>query len=294
MLVLPHGDAQEQPKPQPPPRSTPAEPPPLPPAPAPKPVPEGERYETSDGHTSIRLLYWYNPTNPAMFTGKGADENVDSTLSFKGTSKPSPGGELSFPIGKNNTLRLSYFRTQGGGTTRAVTPPEGKGDVIWGANFSPGDLVSTSYTLQNAKISLDYLSWPFPLNNARFRVKTLWEVQYTAIRSSVNAPFAPAQDETGNAIQTSGTGSNWFLFPTLGMGVEYLATKHFRFEMKGSGFALPHRSAIWDAEGFFAYKSGSWEVDFGAKAFHFKTSPNRPEYVRATLPGGYIGIRWYP
>ena len=78
------------------------------------------------------------------------------------------------------------------------------------------------------------------------------------------------------------------------MGIELMATKHFRFELKGSGFGIPHRAALWDADGFFAYKTGQFEIDFGGKAFHFKTSPKRPEYLRATMPGAYVGIRWYP
>ena len=291
------GEAQ-QPRTPPPeerPRTTPAEPPPLTSEPAPpKIIPREELYDSSDGRTSFRLIYWYNPTKPKMFTGKGADSNVNSTLNFEGKSKPSPGGELSFPAGKFNTLRVSYFRTQGSGDTIAPAPPTGKGNVIWGANFSGGDQVTTSFTLQNAKISLDYTSWPFPVNNARFRIKTLWEVQYTTIRSGVEAPFAPTQDPSGNAIQTAGTGSTWFVWPTFGLGVEAMLSKHLRFEAKGSGFGFPHRSNLWDTEGFFAYKSGQWELDFGGKAFHFKTSPKRPEYLEATMPGVYVGIRWYP
>jgi hypothetical protein len=262
--------------------------------PTPPPAAAEEQYDTSDGQISLRLLYWYNPTNPVMKTGKGSAANVDSDVSFKGTSKPTPGVELSFPAGRNNSIRLSYFRTQGRGNTTAETPPSTQGNLVWGASFNPGDLLSTSYTVQNAKISLDYLSWPFPLNNARFRVKTLWEVQYTTIKSSVDAPFAATTDSSGNAIQTSGSGSRWFLFPSLGMGIEAMLSKHLRFEMKGSGFALPHRANIWDTEAFFAYRTGSFEIDFGGKAFHFRTSPNRPEYLYATMPGAYVGIRWFP
>jgi hypothetical protein len=253
-----------------------------------------EGNDTSDGKTSIQLLYWYNPTHPKMLTGKGADPGVDTDLNFGGTSKPSPGGEIAFPIGKYHTLRLSYFRTQGSGDTTAGSLPTGKGFAVWSALFNPGDRLNTTYTLQNGKISLDYTSWPFPVSNARFRVKTLWEVQYTTIKSSVNAPFSPQTDASGNAIQTYGSGSNWFISPTIGLGVEYMATKHFRFEAKGSGFAFPHRWAIADGEAFFAYKAGQIEVDFGAKAFYFKTSPKRAEYIHATLPGAFVGIRWYP
>jgi hypothetical protein len=189
---------------------------------------------------------------------------------------------------------MSYFRTQGGGNTVAGPPAYNKGFLVWGANFSQGDLIATSYTLQNVKISLDYLSWPFPVNNARFRLKTLWEVQYTTIRSSADAVYAPQVDSSGNAIQTSGTGSDWFIWPTFGLGMEYMISRHFRFEAKGSGFAIPHHATIWDTEAFFAYRFGSWELDFGGKAFHFKTSPKHPQYMFSTMPGAFVGVRWYP
>jgi hypothetical protein len=288
---------QPAPKGPPPPRSTPAEPPPMTesnPKAKVKDIPPELLYDTSDGKTSVRLIYWHTRAQPDMFTGKEAPSNVDSTTTFPSKYKPAPGAELSLPAGKNHTIRLSYFRTQGSGNTVAGTPPTGKGIVIWGATFNPGDKLSNTFTMQNAKISLDYLSWPFPLNNRRFRVKTLWEAQYISIRSGVSAPLAPVQDSAGNALQTSGTGSNWFIFPSLGMGVEIMASKHFRFEAKGSGFGIPHRSNLWDADAFFAYKSGQFEIDFGGKAFHFRTSAKREEYLRATMPGAYIGIRWYP
>ena len=75
-----------------------------------------------------------------MFTGKSADTNVDSTMSFPSKTKPTPGVELSFPGRKEQYASgISYFRTQGSGNTNAVTPPIDKGEVIWGANLNPGD-----------------------------------------------------------------------------------------------------------------------------------------------------------
>ena len=265
------------------------------PAPAPKtPAKSESGYDTSDGQFSFRALYWYNPTKPVMATGHTAVLNTVANLNFGDKSKATPYVELSFPAGKLNSIRISAFRTQGSGNSTAPQIPPYDTYLIWGSTFSPGDPLVTNYTIENVKLSLDYLSWPFPLKNARFRVKTLWEVQYTNVKSSINAPFSPTQDASGNAIQTAGSGSNWFIWPSLGMGIEYMASKHFRFEAKGSGFALPHLPTLWDTEAFFAYRSGSFEVDFGGKAFHFKTSPRRDEYMRATMPGAYIGIRWYP
>jgi hypothetical protein len=288
------GQAKPEAPTAPPPRTLPLPPPDTTTTP-PKVIPPELLYDTSDGKTSVKLFYWYTQTHPDMFTGKSAATNVDSSVSFEGgKTKPTPGLELSFPAGKNNSIRISYFRTQGSGNTNAVTPPSTRGDVIWGATLNPGDYLATSFTLQSGKISLDYLSWPFPLENRRFRFKTLWEVQYVNVKSAVSAPFAPVTDTAGNSLQTSGSGSNWFIWPSFGVGVEIMASKHFRFEAKGSGFGLPHRAAIWDADAFFAYRSGQFEIDFGGKAFHFKTSPKREEYLIGTMPGAYVGIRWYP
>ena len=281
-------------------QTPPAAPQPQPTQPAPAPAPPAksapaeERFETSDGHFSIKLIYWYNPATPVVKTGAAAAVDTVSLASFPGKNKPTPGAELSFPAGKNNTIRISVFRMQNAGNTTAPNIPSYQQNVIWSTAFNSGDYLATSYSIQNAKISLDYLSWPFPLNNARFRVKTLWEVQYTNVKSSVSAPFAPTTDSSGNSISTSGSGSRWFIWPSLGMGVEYMISKNFRFEAKGSGFAIPHRPTLWDTEAIFAYRSGAIEIDFGAKAFHFKTSPKRNEYFQATLPGAYVGIRWYP
>jgi len=263
------------------------------PAPAAKPKVAEEGYETSDGQTSLRLMYWFNPTHPLMKTGHGATIDTTSNVPFYGNNKPTPGAELSFGLGKNHTLRLSYFRTQGKGNGFAPNIPAYLTYFVWSASINPGDYLATSYTLQNAKISLDYLSWPFPVHNARFRVKTLWEVQYTTIRSTISAPLDATTDASGNPITTSGTGSNWFIWPSLGMGVEYMATKHFRFEARASGFALPHFATLYDLDAFFAYRGGQWEIDVGGKDFHFKTSPRRPEYVYASLPGAYVGLRWF-
>ena len=77
----------------PPPRTLP-EPPPDTTTAAPKVIPPELLYDTSDGRTSLQLFYWYAQTHPAMFTGKSAVVNVDSTVTFQGTTKPTPGVEF--------------------------------------------------------------------------------------------------------------------------------------------------------------------------------------------------------
>jgi hypothetical protein len=251
---------------------------------------EVERPLSSDGVPSVALFYWLTPSRPAMRTGKAAIENSSANLTFPREQIYAPGAMVSLPAGGLHTLRVSYFRTRGQGNTNA-----GENLAIFGVGYAANDYLSIGYTLENAKLSLDYLSWPFPVRGSqRFRVKTLWEVQYTSISTRLDAPLKPIQDENGDPIFNDGQGKSWFIYPTLGMGVQHLVTKGFRWEAKGSGFGLPGRAAIWDADAHLAYRHGKFEVMVGAKAFHFKTSPKQELYLRNTLSGGYVGLRWYP
>jgi hypothetical protein len=246
--------------------------------------------DSSDGQFSFAPLYWIGRTHPLMRTGRAAAEGVSSDLDFPGKNKPALGGVLSFPAGGEDTLRVSYFRSQGQGNTWVA----GKDLSFLGVAFSTGDYLSVGYLLQNAKVSLDYVSWPGPGRTGSFRLKTLWEVQYTSFRSTFYAPFKPTEDSSGNAVETFSTINNWFVYPSFGLGIEKAFSQHFRWEVKASGFAIPHFPTVGDAETFFAYRAGHFEVLFGARAFHFKTSPKHEEYVRATVPGAYAAIRWYP
>ncbi len=197
-----------------------------------------------------------------------------------------------FRLGKHNTVRVSYFRTQGEGNTIATQPL-----IIYGTSFLNGDYLSTSYTLQNAKLSLDYLSLPFPLKGSKLRLKTLWEVQATWIRNTIDAPLRYGEtDASGNLITTTGVGTNWFIYPTFGLGIDYLASKNFRFEAssRASGFILPHLSTIWDTEATLNYRFGALEILAGEKDFHFKTAPKHVEFIQETLTGLFVGLRWYP
>ncbi len=258
--------------------------------PAPAADDETERPLSSDGAPSVALFYWYTPSRPAMRTGKAAIDNASANLTFPRKDIYAPGVMLSLPAGGLHTLRASYFRTRGQGNTNA-----GENLAIFGVGYAPGDYLSVGYTLENAKLSLDFLSWPFPVHaSQRFRIKTLWELQYTSISTRLDAPLKPTKDENGDPIFNDGRGKNWFIYPTLGMGVQHLVTKHFRWEAQGSGFGLPGRAAIWDADAHLAYRQGKVEVMVGAKAFHFKTSPKQELYLRNTMSGAYVGLRWYP
>ncbi|MFN7998918.1 MAG: hypothetical protein U0Q18_35165 [Bryobacteraceae bacterium] len=259
-------------------------------APPPIKAQPAEPYLTGDG-ASITLQYWMVTAHPSIVSGSLNTSANAPNLHDIGKSKPSaPGFVVSVPAGKNNTIRVSYFQLQG--TGNLVAP---QAATIFGSDYNQGDYLATNYKIQNAKMSLDYLSWPFPVHNARFHLKTLWEIQATWMRTSVDAPLRTgAVDSSGNAIQTSGMVSHWFLYPSFGLGFDYLVSKNFRIETRASGFAFPHRSTIWDAEGSLNYRVGHFEVMAGGRAFHFRTSPKAVEYYTATLSGAYVGLRFYP
>jgi hypothetical protein len=79
----------------------------------------------------------------------------------------------------------------------------------------------------------------------------------------------------------------------LGLGLGNTVSRHFRWEAKGSGFALPHRSGMWDAEGTVAVRFGRIELLAGEKAYYFKTSAKKDQFFKATVTGAYAGLRFY-
>jgi len=260
------------------------------PAATPAPAADADDRDHGDGQFSVGLLYWFSPdSRPKLRTGEQHTQEDPAYLDFPGKAKPAPGVMLSLPAKGLNSLRISYFQTRGQGNTVAD-----RNLALFAVGYVPGDYLSAAYKIQSAKVSFEYHSWPFPVKDSKFRVKTLWEFQYVNVKAEVDAPLKPYEDEEGNAITTFGEGTRWFLLPSVGLGAQYLASKHFRIEAKGSGFALPRRAAVWDAEAMGAYRFGQWEIQFGYRGFHFKTSPKQEDFIRGTLSGGFVGLRWYP
>jgi hypothetical protein len=283
------GYGQQEPPAAAPPAQQPA-PAPAPPAPQPKPPAPGAKaapfYDTSDGYFSLAGFYWFTSGNPKMRAGDAAVPGTNPPdLDYPGKMNYTPGVILGIPAGENNTIRASYFRTTGDGTTVAD-----KDLNFFGADYPKGTQLNPSYTLQNVKLSLDYTSWPFPLQDRRFRFKTLWEVQYTSVQTTIHAPALEAADTT----LTPAKKTNWFIYPSFGVGIEEMLSKHARFEAKASGFGIPGHATLWDADALLAYRMGALELVGGFAAFHFKTSPGQENYVYATLTGAFAGIRWYP
>jgi hypothetical protein len=264
-----------------------AQPQPQPPQSAPASKPATPDYPDPRGFT-IGISYWVTSigSGPDLIGGKQSPDYA--TLTGLGKPKTSPGAEISFPISRTGSLHVEYFRTLGDGNQTLSRDSD-----LFANQFYKGDYLSTQYKIQSVKFYLDDLLYPHSFPVARFRLKSLWEIQYVSIKSSIDAPLAPTTDSSGNAISTTGQGSRRAVLPTFGLAAEYAMTPHVLFRVDATGFGLRHRSEIWDAEAVIAWRRRHFEILGGAKAFHFKTSPNNTEYLSSTVNGAFVGLRWH-
>jgi len=278
LVGFPSALAQQQPPAQAPPPPRPGQqapqPPPLPPK-----VPEVLRQE--EGDASLDGFAWLPIGHPSFNKGQATTSTEASNAAFQGQAKLAWGGNIRIPAGAHSAVRLSYFDTHTSGNFIAGTDLN-----LWGSGYNAGDLITTTYRLRSFGLSYDFLTWPYPAQNRRFRLKTLWQFQYASVKSTFDAPLSANPPGPG-------MGSKSIYLPGLGLGVtEYLSNK-VRVEALASGFAIPSHAALANAEASIAYKVGRVEVRAGGKVFYFKTSPQAEFYLKGLLAGGFAGLRFY-
>lgn len=259
-----------------------ASPAPVKPQRAPAPAPAAaEPSIIPGGGASIQATYWLPQGQPKYRKGEESTSTGYGDLNLPGKKwVDTPGVMLSIPAGRQNTLRFSFYRSKSNGDV--ITPVDL--DLV-NVGYKAGDYLVTKYKTQYFKMSWDYLSYTFDSSKVRF--KTLWEVQYSGVEAEFDAPI---KDPTGGSFARA---EKYFIVPTFGMGLEQAPSKHFRWEMKGSGFGWPGSMVTWDADASIGIRIGSGEIILGGKAFSMKTSPKSEFYFRQTMPGAYVGFRWY-
>jgi len=240
------------------------------------------------GPFSAEFFYWLTYAQP--FLRGGAAATTFQNLDYPRQHKYAPGVSISLPMSRTGMLNFSGFITKGATSSTVAQSPN-----LFGTAYTAGELLTTNDTIKDFKLSFQDLLFPFPRKDGqKWRLKTLWEVQYASIATSINAPFAPATDSSGNAVVNTASGSRWVLYPTFGLAGEYHLTKNLEIEATGSGFMVPHHATIGDAEGSIDYRLGPVELVFAEKFFHFKTSAQNSQYFKTTLTGPYVALRWYP
>jgi hypothetical protein len=137
------------------------------------------------------------------------------------------------------------------------------------------------------KIVWNYLTFPSPPEESKFRIKTMWGFQFASLNASVDAPFENA------ATFAPSFGKRSVFYPVFGIGGEYVPSKHFYIQAQASGFAFPHKAVLWDADASVVirfYRHA--EIFGGGKVTHFKSSPSADAYGEATIKGPDFGARW--
>lgn len=210
------------------------------------------------------------------------------TLRHLGKDHITPGVEAGLPITRTGELHFEAFLSKGTGSQTAPSATS-----VFTATINPGDYVATSYQITAAKVYLDDLLFPYKFPVSKFRLKSLWEVQWVAVKGVVSAPLAPQTDSSGNFVTTSATGTRTIISPTFGIAAEYAISPHVLLRAAGSGFGIPHRAELWDAEGTISYRRKAWEIRGGFKILHFKSNPQKDEYVEGQVDGGFVGLRYH-
>jgi hypothetical protein len=239
---------------------------------------------------------WFPTQKPVFDKGRGSSFADPSRVTMQGKPKLADGLELGIAAGAHNTLRFSYFQTSAAGdftTNKEIT--------LLGQVYDSGTLLSSNYRLKAGKLSFDYLTWPFPVESRRFRLRTLWQIHYVSYQSGFDAPLLPLVDDTGTALTDSNGNalsyavkhSHWFVSPAVGLGLTHYVTRHFRLDASASGFAFPHRMALGDGEATANFRVGRFELRVGGKGFYFKTSPRQEYYGHGKLGSAFVGVRWY-
>ncbi len=233
--------------------------------------------DPSDGW-SIGVIYWLTGGPADLFAGEQSTNPAVQNLVLPRFDKGTPGIRITTPAGRYNRLEISGFQASNSGSTTSPIDLN-----IFGNPFPAGDVLQNNLRVRNFKVSWNYLMYPAP-PTSKIRFKALFEFQYLSTRTTVSAPL----DLNAVSAQAS---RNAFL-PTLGVGADFVPSKHFRMEVRGSGFAIPHHSYIADAEASAVVHAWHVELAGGGRYYHFRTSPNTDEYVQGTLFGPFVSLRF--
>jgi hypothetical protein len=229
----------------------------------------------------VGLFYWMTRGKSNLLPGAVAAVPADQMLALPNAKPRSPGAFVSMPAGKFNHLEISYFQVEADGTGYAALPLG-----LFGSNIPQGDFISTSYRVRNAQLTWNYLTWPAPPEDSKWRVHTLYSFNYTSASATVDAPF-----EASTTFSPAHGTKNIF-YPAFGISTEYIPSKHFYFEARTWGFGFPHHADIGDAEVNAIVRVSHFEIFGGYKLFHYKTSPKSDQYFVGTVQGPVAGLRW--
>jgi len=238
---------------------------------------------------TIGLFYWLAIPGDGIDLKTGKQAFDMETLENFGGHHKAPGLYISVPVTRTGEIKFEGWIGKGDGNQTAKDTLD-----LFNTTFNPGDYLATQYQIKAGKLYYDDLLWPYKFPVSKFRLKSLWEVQWISVSTTIDAPLVSGTtDSSGNVTFETATGSRQVILPTFGLAAEYQLTPHVLFRADVSGFGLPHRSNIWDADATLSYRHNKWEIRGGFKALHFKTTPQNTEFITDTVSGGFVGVNYH-
>lgn len=247
---------------------------------------EEEEPESIDDMFSLGVYYWKPTEGTPRFDG-GETAIMPENQKFNLPSKPNQGlgAELTIPTGGFNRLEIGYWQVKDSGAFRTPRELDVFNNVV-----AAGELMTQQYELTNIRIAWNYLTFPVPPLDARFRIKTFWEFQSTQFKGLLTLPEAVDEGVPIPFVEPDES----IRLPGAGIGFEFVPTRAFRMEGRLSGMAFPGRSRYADAQVSAVGRiAGHLEIFAGLKGFHFRTSPKDSViFLEGTIVGPFGGIRW--
>jgi hypothetical protein len=231
-------------------------------------------------------IFWKTSVFPQVRQGATYFRIDSGNFDYPSSAERAVGGRVSIPIGTNGTFRGSFIQLK---STGATTSPVDL--ILFGGAAQKDSLLIAQYKIELFKLSYDYLTYFWKKKNSDIRLKTLWEMQRISISNTIE-DFITQTDGTLRSGDLS-QGTKSILAPTLGLGLEQNVSRHFRWEARASGWAMPRRSVIGDMEAAVAFRTGHFELLLGAKYLYFKTSPKGEQLQKATISGPFLSLRYY-
>ena len=245
----------------------------------------------------IGLEGWDPQQEPIFDKGNASTSTTASRVTMAGKPKFAAGAEFGIALGLHNFLRVSGFETRAAGDFTAPTALE-----LWGSGYNSGWLLSSDYELREVKLSFEYLTWPYPVESRKIRLRTLYQLHYVTVRSDFDAPTQPLYNSVGSPLlNASGepitfqaSGSKWFISPALGAGLAYYLSPRLRVEASGSGFFIPHHYTVGDSDISVNFRIlNQLEVGVGGRLFDYKTSTKAAYWQSGYLASPAVFLKWY-
>ncbi|MSV34616.1 MAG: hypothetical protein EXQ47_03335 [Bryobacterales bacterium] len=230
-------------------------------------------------------IFWKTSVHPQVRQGATYFRADLGNFNYPSSAERAVGARVSIPIGTNGTFRGSFMQLKSAGAT--VSPVD---LILFGGAAKKDDILVAAYKVELFKLSYDYLTYFWKKKNSDIRLKTLWELQRISISNTID-DFAPKLD--GSLTNNTAQGTKSILAPTIGVGLEQNVSRHFRWETRASGWAMLHGSVIGDMEADIAFRTGHFELLMGAKYVYFKTSPKGEQFIRGTVSGPFVSLRYY-